>query len=382
MKVRSYILAAFAVAMGLTACNQQPSFKVEGEVADANGKVLYFEHSGIEGIDAIDSVKLDKSGNFTFKQARNEAPDYYRLRIENKVINFVADSTETIKISAKEKDFATGYSIAESEDNLMIKELVLLQAELQKKVAALSQSGLPLGLAQDSLMNMVNAYKDQVKRNYIYAAPNRSYAYFALFQQLNGMMIFDPFTNKDDVKCFAAVATSLNNKYPHLDRSRNLYNMVVKGLKNTRTAKVKPVEIPIEKVSQTAIIDIPLRDAKGNMKHLTDLKGKVVLLDFTVYGSAESGARNLAMRELYNKYAQKGFEIYQVSLDADEHYWRTAASNLPWMCVRDPRGAYSTFINLYGIKNLPTSYFINRNNEVCMRIGENTDVENELKKLL
>ena len=36
--------------------------------------------------------------------------------------------------------------------------------------------------------------------------------------------IFDPLNNKDDVKCFAAVATSLNNYYPHADRSKNLYH--------------------------------------------------------------------------------------------------------------------------------------------------------------
>lgn len=53
------------------------------------------------------------------------------------------------------------------------------------------------------------------------------YAYFALFQSLNGYMILI-LDNKEDVKCFAAVATSLNNAYPHADRSRNLYNMVIK----------------------------------------------------------------------------------------------------------------------------------------------------------
>ena len=84
------------------------------------------------------------------------------------------------------------------------------------------------GIAQDSLLAMVNNYKNKVKREYIFAAPNMPYAYFALFQSLNGYMIFDPLTNKEDVKCFAAVATSLNNAYPHADRSRNLYNMVIK----------------------------------------------------------------------------------------------------------------------------------------------------------
>ena len=38
--------------------------------------------------------------------------------------------------------------------------------------------------------------------------------------------------------------------------------------------------------------------------------------------------RIMMLRELYNKYHAQGFEIYQVSLDEDEHFWktRTAAS--------------------------------------------------------
>ena len=40
------------------------------------------------------------------------------------------------------------------------------------------------------------------------------------------------------------------------------------------------------------------------------------------------------LRDLYDKYAGQGLEIYQVPLDADEHYWKTTADNLPWICVR------------------------------------------------
>ena len=125
----------------------------------------------------------------------------------------------------------TEYNIQGSENNQKIKELVLLQTDLQERVNRMAQSGIPVGIAQDSLTRMVDAYKDEVKRNYIFVAPNKPYAYFALFQVLNGYMIFDPLNNKEDVKCFAAVATSMNNLYPHADRSRNLYNMVIKGMK-------------------------------------------------------------------------------------------------------------------------------------------------------
>lgn len=304
------------------------------------------------------------------------------MRIEDKVINFSVDSTETVEVKADYKNFAIDYNIQGSESNQKIKELVLLQTDLQERVNKLAQSGIPVGIVQDSLSRMVNAYKNNVKRNYIFVGPNKPYAYFALFQVLNGYMIFDPLNNKEDVKCFAAVATSMNNLYPHADRSRNLYNMVIKGMKNTRAPQVKPLDIPADKIQETSIIDIPLMDINGTTRHLTDLKGKVVLIDFTAYGSAESGARNLLLREIYDKYAPQGLEIYQISLDTDEHFWKTAADNLPWICVRDPQGPYSTYVNLYGVTKLPTAFLVSRNNELSMRIGEKTNLEEAIKKLL
>ena len=367
MKRNAYIAAALLFA-GVTACNNEPAFTVQGEITDAADKMLYLEHTGLEGIIPLDSTELNESGSFSFSSARPEAPEFYRLRIENQIINFSIDSTETVEIHAGFKNLSTEYQIEGSENNTKIKELVLLQAELQKQVNQLAQSGLPIGIAQDSIQSLVNAYKDTVKRNYIFAGPNKPYAYFALFQQLNGYMIFDPLSNKEDVKCFAAVATSMNNMYPHADRSRNLYNMVIKGMKNTRTPQTQPLQIPADKIEETSIIDIPLRDVDGNLHHLTDLKGKVVLIDFTIYGTAESGARNLLLRELYNKYKGQGLEIYQISLDTDEHFWKTSADNLPWICVRDPQGPYSTYVRMYGVSQLPTSFLVNRSNELSLRI--------------
>ncbi len=381
MKRNAYIAAALLFA-GVTACNNEPAFKVQGEVTDAADKMLYLEQTGLDGIVALDSVELGSNGTFSFSAARPEAPDFYRLRIEDKVINFSVDSTETVEVKADYKNFATDYNIQGSESNQKIKELVLLQTDLQERVNKLAQSGIPVGIVQDSLSRMVNAYKNNVKRNYIFVGPNKPYAYFALFQVLNGYMIFDPLNNKEDVKCFAAVATSMNNLYPHADRSRNLYNMVIKGMKNTRAPQVKPLDIPADKIQETSIIDIPLMDINGTTRHLIDLKGKVVLIDFTAYGSAESGARNLLLREIYDKYAPQGLEIYQISLDTDEHFWKTAADNLPWICVRDPQGPYSTYVNLYGVTKLPTAFLVSRNNELSMRIGEKTNLEEAIKKLL
>lgn len=381
MKKNVYIAVAL-VAAGLVSCKNDPSFKVEGEISGATDKMLYIEQSGLEGVVPLDSVKLKKSGNFSFSEARPMSPEFYRLRIDDKVINFSVDSTETVTLKADYANFTTGYQVEGSENSTKMKELTMLQADLQKRVDQLSQSGLPAGEIQDSLVSMVNVYKDQVKRNYIFVEPNKAYAYFALFQTLNGYMIFDPLTNREDIKCFAAVATSLNNLYPHADRSRNLYNMVIKGMKNTRKPQTKELDVPEGVVKEASIIDIPLMDIEGNVHHLTDLKGKVVLIDFTAYSTPTSGAHNLALREIYNKYVSQGLEIYQISLDDNEHFWKTAADNLPWICVRDPQGPYSTYVSLYGVTQLPAAFLVNRNNELSLRVNEKTNLEEAIKNLL
>jgi len=381
MKKVVYFLLAF-VLVGLGACDNGPKFKVQGEVTGAEDKTLYLEASGLEGIVLLDSVKLGSNGNFSFAEACPESPEFYRLRMGGQVINFAVDSTETVTVRTDAAKFDTGYTIEGSENNLKIKELVMLQAELQQKVDKLSKSGIPAGLAQNQLVNYVNEYKEKVKRGYIYAAPNQSYAYFALFQTLNGYMIFDPMTNKEDVKCFAAVATSLNNAYPHADRSRNLYNMVIKGMKNTREPQQEVVEIDPDIIQEADIIDIKLKDLKGNVRTLTELKGKVVLIDFTVYNNAMSAAHNLALRELYDKYQAKGLEIYQISLDTDEHFWKTSADNLPWICVRDAAGPYSQYVSIYSVSGLPSVFLVGRDNVLKLR-GENIqDLETEVRKLL
>lgn len=373
-------------AIALSACNSEPKFKVEGEVSGADGKMLYLEASALEGIVPLDSVKLKGDGSFNFKQVRPASPEFYRLRVEDKVINFSVDSTETIQVKAPFTDFSTAYAVEGSPSSTKIKELTLKQIQLQSNVNALIQTmqahKMGADVFEDSLAVLLKNYKDDVKINYIFAAPNTAAAYFALFQKLNNYLIFDPLNSKDDIKCFAAVATSLNNYYPHADRSKNLYNIVIKGMKNTRTPQQKVLEIPEEAISETGVIDINLRDMKGNVRKLSDLKGKAVILDFTIYQSATSASHNYMLRDLYDKYVGQGLEIYQISLDADEHFWKTTADNLPWVCVRDANGVYSTFASAYNVQSVPAIFLINKNNELSARGETIKDLEAAVKALL
>ncbi len=86
----------------------------------------------------------------------------------------------------------------------------------------------------------------------------------------------------------------------------------------------------------------------------------------------------LSKRFLYNKYKNKGFEIYQVSLDDDIHFWKCSCENIPWICVHETNG---TAVNLYKVTKLPTYFLINRSNELVKRSDDvKTSLEDEIKK--
>lgn len=379
-KAAAVVLAALSIA----SCNNN-KFTVEGQIAGAKDSVLYFENVGLEGINVLDSVKLNDNGDFSFSQDATTAPEFYRLRIADQIINVSIDSTETVQVKGQYPGMASNYTISGSENCEKIRELALKQIDLQAKAIAL-QSNTELGIAKanDSIQSMINAYKEEVKRNYIYKEPYKAYAYFALFQAIGNYLIFNSRANKEDIKAFAAVATSWDTYYPHAERGQNLHNIAIEGMKNQRIVEAQNADIQIEasKVQEAGVLDIALLDNKGNMRHLTDLKGQVVLLDFHVFALKDSPARIIQLRELYNKYHAQGLEIYQVSLDSDEHFWKQQTAALPWISVRDEDGAGSQRLTLYNIQAVPDFFIIDRSNNLVKRAAQIADLEAEIKKLL
>ena len=379
-KVAAVALAAIAVA----SCDNN-KFRVEGEISNAKDSVLYFENVGLEGIQVLDSVKLGDSGSFSFSGDATEAPEFYRLRIANQIINVSIDSTETVQLKGEYPGMASNYTVSGSDNCEKIRELTLRQMELQRQAIDL-QNNTDLGIAKanDSIMKLIDAYKDDVKRNYIYKEPYKAYSYFALFQTIGSWLIFNPRTDKDDIKAFAAVATSWDTYHPHAERGQNLHNIAIEGMKNQRiiAAKNSDFEVDASKVTEAGVVDIKLNDNNGQERSLTSLKGQVVLLDFHVFAMDESPARILALRELYNKYHSQGLEIYQVSLDPDEHFWKQQTAALPWINVRDADGVGSQRLMLYSIQAVPDYFLIDRGNNLVKRAAQMKDLEAEIKKLL
>jgi peroxiredoxin len=379
-KAAAMMLAALTIA----SCSDN-KFTVEGQIGNAKDSVLYFENVGLEGINVLDSVKLSDEGDFSFRQEAPDAPEFYRLRIADQIINVSIDSTETVQIKGSYPNMASDYTVSGSENCEKIKELALRQMDLQSRAIAIQKDpSLSIDRANDSIQNIINAYKEDVKRNYIYKEPMKAYSYFALFQAIGNYLIFNPKSNKEDIKAFAAVATSWDTYYPHAERGQNLHNIAIEGMKNQRIIESKNRDLQVEasKVSEAGVLDIALIDNKGQERHLTDLKGKVVLLDFHIFALNDSPARIIMLRELYSKYQQQGFEVYQVSLDPDEHFWKQQTAALPWISVRDADGVNSQRLMLYNIQTVPDFFLIDRGNNLVKRAAQIKDLEAEIKKLL
>ena len=379
--MKKYAILTLAV-LGMASCSEK-KFHVEGSITNAKDSVLYLENIGLMGPEVIDSVELDADGKFSLAGQASEAPEFYRLRISDQIISLSIDSTETVTVNATYPQMASQYEVSGSENCAKIKELALLQMQLQQRAMAVSRDeSLSIDQSNDSILALVRQYKEDVKRDYIFPDPSKPYAYFALFQTLGNSLLFNPRNDRDDVKVFAAVATSWDTYYPDAERGKNLHNIAIEGMKNVRSIEASQSRtIDASKIQTSGVIEIALTDNKGQQRKLTDLKGKVVMLDFHVFGQKESPARILALRELYNKYHAQGFEIYQVSLDPDEHFWKQQTAALPWICVRND-GSNETFLTLYNVRTLPEFFLIDRGNNLVSRSQQIKDVEQEIKKLL
>lgn len=392
MKISKIYSAAviMVAALAFTSCNNK-KFHINGNITEATDSMLYLENLSLNGPVKIDSVKLGEDGAFAFDENAMDSitPEFYRLRIANQSINLSIDSTETVKVKASYPQMSYKYEVEGSENCSKIKELSIKQMILQNNINAITKSpNMGIDSVDVIVARMLDGYKQDIKVNYIFKEPMKASSYYALFQTIQlgnvNSLIFNPRNNKDDVRVFAAVATSWDTYYPGAERGKNLHNIAIEGMKDIRIIENQRAQQQIDasKVSVNGCIDLAMEDSKGQVRRLTDLKGKVVLLDFHLFASSESTKRIMMLRELYNKYHAAGLEIYQVSVDPNEHFWKTSTAALPWICVRDEGGIQGQSLQLYNVQNIPTFFLIDRSNTLKARDAQIKDIDEAIKNLL
>lgn len=377
-----YTLSIFILVLGLISCNNNDKFTVGGSIKDAEGKLLFLEHAALEKTTIIDSVELSEDGNFKFKSSRPLYPDFYNLRLENKTIVFAVDSCEKINIESKFENFASDYNITGSETSTKIKTLRLSVINIQRKVNSIhsdltseKRNALFVEIEQD-----IEKHK-KMAQQLVLQNPRSLAAYFAIYQKINNTYLFSPYI-KTDKPFYAAVATSFNTFMPEYDRSKNIYSLVMDAIKTERSNEQQKAWKEILDTKGLGYIDITLNDAKLAPRKLSELEGKVVLLDFSAYENEQSVEYTFALRELYNKYHSRGFEIYQVSLDQNKLLWENSISTIPWICVRHEDGPANPYLLSYNVKSLPTNFLMNRQGTIIARSLNFNEMKKAIEKSL
>jgi len=382
------LLATYLVFFLFYSCKDaKPVFTVEGKINGADTTMLYLEKRSLTETTIIDSIKLDKEGNFKFKENSLDYPEFYLLRLNGQMINLAVDSTETITVNAPKATFARDYTIEGSPASSKIKDVVLLQNKLSTTFTSLNDKFGKKEISEEeyvkSFQEAIAEYKTKA-RELIFSDYNSLAAYFALFQKVDNYLIFDPY-DKKDIVVFQALATVWDQYKSKSPRADHLKNFTLSALSEIR--KLASQEETIKRIENSGEIEnnkyyeISLPDIHNKNISTSSLKGKVVILDFTAYETEFSPAHNIMLNNIYSK--QKGnIEIYQVSFDSDIHAWQNGAVNLPWICVRDQQSLNSPLVPKFNIQGLPTTFILNKNGDIVKRVSPTDDLAKEIQKLL
>ncbi|WP_324678912.1 TlpA disulfide reductase family protein [Hymenobacter sp. GOD-10R] len=130
--------------------------------------------------------------------------------------------------------------------------------------------------------------------------------------------------------------------------------------------------------------EIKLAAPDGKKVALTSLRGKYVLVDFWASWCGPCRQENPKVIKLYEKYKDKGFEIYSISLDDSRDKWvkAIAADGLPWKQVSDLQGWKSVAGTAYGVDAIPQTFLIDPKGFIIARNLRGPDLEAKVASLL
>ena len=369
----------------LGACrDQKGAFRVEGQITDAKGQMLYFEQLTLNnGVVVLDSVKLDDEGRYAFSYDTIANPEFYHLRLGQQFVTLALHGEPGVRVDASAKNLSLGYTVEGSATNdsirLIAQKFDALKCEMKKQG---ERQWASMKYLSDRLDTLVEHYKEEVKRDFIQNNFSSPLGYYACMQTLNGTPVFDPQNSKSDFRWIQAVANGWNEAYPGAPRTQQLLDIVKTFAPLYRPAQDVELKISGDKVRELGIIDMTMKDLKGEPCTLSSLRGQVVLLDFTAYELVQSVERNMLLREIYDRYHDRGLEIYQVSVDANRSFWHQRASQLPWKTVFCEEGIHSDMLRLYMVDRLPYYFLIDRNCDLQARMENIADLEKAIEELL
>ena len=345
----------------LSSCSSNDKWHVKATVNGADGKTALLEVSDNGRWHIIDSVKIDKKGNFEFGVKRSEFPDIYRLTVDSRSVYFPIDSTETVTVTA---DFAN----MEQKSALSGSTSAETMQKINEEIAKALESATPKEVVNDAALKRRLA--ELIQSDWSGIA-----AYYLINKTIGTEHLYNPAIGFDR-GIISAVANAYINIKPDDPRTKLLESLAISNRRAyTPGTPVKALEIYFPEIS--------LKDFNNAEQSLTELwsKSKVLVLNFTAYTAEESPAFQLVMGEVYKKYHDKGLNIYQVGCDPEEYRWRMAAENIPWVAVYCSSQNAEQLLR-FNVTSLPTTFVIDGSGEHIERVEDITKLDAIVAKYL
>lgn len=345
----------------------QIEVKISGNIISFTDTVRISQVVNNRYVDVL-KAKADKKGDFVIK-GKLPVADYYAFRIGNQYTNVVLRKGSDIKIYGDAKNFAQFHNIVNSDESIKLNEYVAhMQVYNYKK---------------DSATAYLRMHPDQEKAinesfSYIYMEFN-NYKQSFLAQNPNSAALLPMLGNIDaekEFQLYESVVTNLINGFsesPSIQQVKQQYEQVKakrEAMAFLDQGKVAP--------------DFVQAKADGTTMKLSDLRGKVVLVDFWASWCGPCRGENPNVVRLYEKYKDAGFTVMSVSLDNSKEKWLQAIEKdkLSWPNhVSDLKGWQNEVAKQYKVTGIPFAILIDKEGKIIDKNLRGAQLENTLKAI-
>ncbi len=351
----SLFAAALCVLM-VASCGK--STKVSGVVADAPQSEVIVKLLDVNRYKVLDTVKTDASGAFKYAlDVQKGQPEFiYLFHGDKRIASLLLEQGDNVKVTA---DTLGNYSVSGSAETEKLIAVERAEADFANSFAATTaklsdldpESAAAMQVRQDLAKQYISYYRDRVL--YIMQNSHSLTVIPVLYQKVGENL--DLFSQSTDALHFNSMVDSLKTVYPD--------SKYVKALEEE--AKLRSSYLNLQSMvansTATGFPDIKLPDVNGNKVALSSLESKVVILYFWTADAADQKMLNLeTIKPIYEKYHDRGLDIYAVSLDVDKSVWASAVRNqkLEWTNVCDGLGASCPAVTLYNVPSVPFIYII------------------------